>query len=191
MATYKIGFVRATRTVLFSIMPDTLPATFEGNAVTMLPDFVHAADNDSLPGQKHGYVHTIYNHVQEALYHTRESNGTQGAKSPDGIYDMQTITIEAHGDLAKANGLKARGLVIEEGATAPSAIKFLPEGNAAAATNFDFVSADTGVATVAATGVITAVVAGETTIKATLKDLRYSVVFPVTVTEPEEDPEDP
>lgn len=185
MSTFALGIVAATRVVLFAVAPDTLPATVESEPVISLGTFVHSDENSSIPGLSTGITHTIYHHVREALYHRAAADPAVSVMFPDGIYDMQSLTITPHGNIASSMSIKAPArLVIEEGDTETIAVKFKPSGAAAANTLFDFEIEDTDVATVDSAGEITAVAEGETVLHTVMKDSRFATKTRIVVTEP-------
>lgn len=183
MAIYRLGLLALSKTVLVAISPDTLPATVEGETVISLGTFDHTHDiGDNLPGQDFGPSHVVYHHVRETLYHRKASDPTETAKHPEGIYDMQSYDIVPHGPLASATGIKVLPVTATVGAAATAMpVKGLPTGTALNANTLNFVSADTAIATVAATGAVTGVAEGTTTIKVSTKDGRYVLVVPVMV----------
>lgn len=173
MSKLVLGYVKATGIFLVALNPDTLPATYGDPAtpVTALGNIDHTPVADGLPGHEHDVSHTIFHHVREVLYKRSAANPALTALFPDNITDMASIKIMRHGPLISAEGLKATDLVIVVGATAPIVTKYLPTGTVAVANKLTYVSSNPAVATVNASGVVTAVAPGTATISATVTGL--------------------
>lgn len=190
MSELALGYVAATNQFLVALSPDTLPNTYgvDDDPVTALGSIDHAPDDDDLPGHAHSDSHTIYHHVREALYHISAEDPDVPAKFPENITDMSSISIIKHGPLITAKGIRAADLVIEsEGAseTDTLVVQYLPSGDAVDNTTLTFVSDDPAVATVDASGVVTAVALGSTTITITVTGLTLSTTASVDIVAPE------
>jgi len=165
MSTYKIGLSADKKTVYVARGGDALPA----GATVAMTSFKHGETGDGV--DVHAANHVLYQDVQDALYRQK------------GIENMQAISIVTSGSLA-AKALTAAALAIVKLATKPIVIKYQPADVSAVNADFTFVSSDVTIATVASTGVVTAVKAGAATITATLKDDPTKTVnVAVTVTD--------
>lgn len=170
MTEYNIGLSNDRKKVYISLGSDDLP---EG-ASDVLDDFTHG-DDDSLNTWDGNHV--LYHHVRDALYH-------------EGILDMQRLEFITHGYLINSNGIVAdKTITVEEADSKTLSVKYLPSGDAAELTDFDYESSDVSIATVSASGVVLGVLEGSVEITITHKDteVAFTTKVPVTVTEPEEE----
>lgn len=177
MTTFKLGLSADKRTVY--VGKDTV--TFPGGGDTVaLPSFDHDESDD--PIHAHAGNHTLFHHVRDTLYKRHAADGSAGATHPFGIYNMQEIAITRYGAAILAESLSADAVTVADPGTVPLVVKYQPQDVAAANADFTFVSADPAVATVAATGVVTGVSNGTTTITITEKNGNKSVDVTVVIT---------
>ena len=169
MPTYKLGYVAATKTASVTLSPDALP----GGAVD-LGTFDHDTDD----------VDALYHHIRDVLYKRSSEDPSNAAGFPFNITGMGDISIVYYGDAIVAKFLTAAAITVVEAATDTIAIKYQPADADATNADFTFVSADEGVATVDAAGVVTGVAAGTTKITATHTNGGMSVVVDITVNAP-------
>lgn len=151
-----------------TVLSDALPAT----AGTTLTDVTHAkaGSTETADGvSDHPENHVLYHDIQDALYRQQ------------GIQNMQGISIVPSGALA-AEYLSGAALTVAAAATVQAVVKYQPADVTGVAEDFTYVSSDETKATVAATGVVTGVAAGEAVITATHKHTGQTVAIPVTVT---------
>jgi hypothetical protein len=137
-------------------LSDALPVT----AGTTLTDVTHeGADGAAATGDgvhDNPDNHVLYHDVQDALYRQQ------------GIENMQNISIVPSGALVAAS-LSAVALEIVDDLTDTVDILYQPGNVVAINADFTYVSSDVTKATVAATGVVTAVAIGECVITFTHK----------------------
>lgn len=167
MALFNLGYNGTTRVAPITLAPDALP----GGAVS-LGQFEYA-DGD---------IDTMYHHVRDALYGRSAADPSQTAGHPFNIIDMQGVSIERHGPGILAEYITAPAVTVAPLATQAIVLTYQPMATVATNAHFTFVSANPAVATVNASGVVTGVAAGSTTVTATRTNGGMSVVIPVTVT---------
>lgn len=176
MATYKIGINAAKTEVYIAAGSDALPA-----GAIALPSFEHG-NADPLGSIDN---HVLYHHVREALYHTKDADRTQGAMFPDGIYNLQNISIIKHGPILESTYIatSVADIDVVAAATATFTVKLQPADSATS--DFTAVSEDPAIATVAVnagTATVTGVAAGETVVTVTHSVTGFTREVPVTVT---------
>jgi uncharacterized protein YjdB len=168
MSNLNLRINTAQTIVWVTCLSDALPVT----AGTTLTDVTHeGADGSAATGDgvhDNPDNHVLYHDVQDALYRQL------------GLQNMQNISIVPSGALAGGQATAA-ALSIVEAATDTVDIVYADE---MAATNADWTyeSADELIATVASTGVVTAVAEGETVVTATHKHTGATVDCAITVT---------
>lgn len=168
MSNFNIGLSADSKTAYVTVLSDTLPA----EATNVLTDFTHAKPGatETADGvHDHPENHVLYHDVQDALYRQ------------EGIQNMQAISIVVSKALA-AESLSATPITINGAGTATIAIKYQPADVAAVNADFTYVASDPTKATVNASGVVTRVAAGSSTVTATHKHTGAVVVIPVTTT---------
>lgn len=176
MTTYKIGISADKATVYIAAGSDTLPA-----GSTALSSFDHGS-TDPIGSVDN---HVLFHHVREALYHTKAADLSSGAMFPDGIYNLQNISIKKHGPILTSTyiELSETDLEIVAEATDTFTVKLQPADSATS--DFTAVSEDETIATVAVTGgtaTVTGVAEGETIILVTHTVTGFTKEIPVTIT---------
>jgi hypothetical protein len=182
MATYKLELSAKDADkpgwdVFVAAGADALPGTG-----TSLGTVDHDAATDPL--DKYAGNHVAFHHVQEIVYKRLYPTGAAGAHPfwPYGFHDMSAIRIKRHGALMTATAVTAPAVTMAVAATATIVLKYDPGQVAAANADHTFVSSNTAIATVAATGVVTGVAPGGTVITVVNKFNGLRLEVPVTVT---------
>lgn len=159
MATTQIAYNATTKVVKLQ-MPGDAP----GDGFVDLGDVVHPDEVDVLEWSGN---HVLYHHVRDELYKEGEQN-------------MQAVTIT--GDRVTGLSIAPDTSAKTVGQTQQLTPTFTPA--TAYNRNLSYVSSDVEIATVDASGLITAVAAGEATITATSTDGGFTDTCVVTVTAP-------
>ena len=186
--------IRPGRDVFVAVGADTLPGTG-----TNLGTVDHAAGTDSL--HKYGANHTAFHHVRDVVYKRLASNPASvtppaqavppvgmysgpapGSMWPHGIHNYMDLRIKRHGPIMLSTGITAAPVTMAVAATATIAVKLQPGDVASAAADNEFLSANTAIATVAATGVVTGVAPGTTVVRIAHKYVGHITEANVTVT---------
>lgn len=183
MTTYKLA-ISGDKKKIF-IGKDTVTFPNVGGAPVSLGTFVH--DHSTDPVHAHAGNHTLWHHIRDILYKKKWENPAQAATHPEGIYNMQSLDIVRYGGAILATWLSAAPVGRAGAGTITPVVKYRYDGDAggvnAALTDFTWVSSDPTKATVnAATGVITYVDAGTTTITGTEVNGTKTISFVATLT---------
>lgn len=187
MALFRIGGNLANKVIVLALDPDTMPGTLAPyGTITSLGTFEHALvqseADDVIPGSKHGFVHALPEHVWEKLRLKSFSNLSTAKTAlqwPDALVDIENWKIVANGNFLTSTGMFTKNPVTltSGAATATLVTKHLPSGTTIPVAQLNFVSDNTGVATVSSIGVVTRVAAGVCRIKVTRKDGRFNDVL--------------
>lgn len=175
MTTYKIALSADKKTVYLAFGADTFPG-----GSTSLGTFVHDDDADLVHPNKDNHV--LFQHVRDILYKRKASDGGADAVHPNGIYNMQNISIVRHGPAINATYLTAAAVTAADPATVTAVVKYQPANVNANNNDFTWVSSDPTKATVSAAGVVTGVANGTSNITATHKHNGLEVTFVMTTT---------
>lgn len=167
MALYKYGYTVATRTAHVALSPEALP-----DGAVDLGTFTDLV-NDSK---------AIFHRIRDSLEKRLATAPATAARFPNNINDMAAVTISYAGNAIKAFSVKAAPVTMIVAATAAIVLKYQPTDATAVNSQFTFVSADTAIATVASTGVVTGVAAGSTYVTATRTNDGMTTQVMVTVT---------
>jgi hypothetical protein len=166
MARYQIAWKASTRQIAIQNYGDALPATYSN-----IGNFYHDQTEDNLgnnPEAGHPENHVFWHHVRDKLY-------------AQGVQDMASITIRIYPTSVLVSPDPWGAFLV--GATRQAYVAFTPANttNKAGA----WASSDPTKATVnAATGLVTAVAAGNTNISFTSTDGAKTDLVAVTVTAP-------
>lgn len=185
MTTLKLALSGDKKHVFVGKDTVTFPSTY--GAPIALPNFDHNESDD--PVHANGLNHVLFHHVRDTLYKRKRSDGSSGATYPNGIYNMQEISIDKFGAAIHAErlGITAVPNLDHSNNDGPTiAIKYFGKdladvGVAAVNADFNFVSATPAVATVSAGGVLDTVAVGTSVITITEKNGSLSYSFTVTV----------
>lgn len=160
MATYTVGFDPLTKTATIFQEGDSIPENAD-----IIGTFEHNDDEDPLGHEKN---HVFYHHVRDLLY-------------PLKVWDMQSVTILFDGsiDVSGVTLTPATASLIVGGtqqltATVTPAV--------ATNKNVSFTSSAPAVATVSATGLVTAVAEGTASIEVRTEDGEWTDTTEITVT---------
>jgi uncharacterized protein YjdB len=159
MPEYKVGYTPATGVAQVVTLGGTLP---EG--AIDIGNFVHTPDDDS-DGYDANKV--TYHFVRDLLYH-------------QGVLDMQRVKIMAGIHVTGISVGAATTSIAVEG-THQIVTTVLPAD--AQNKSLTYLSADTDVATVSSSGLVTGVAAGESVVTVTSVDGGFTATVTVTVTE--------
>jgi hypothetical protein len=168
MSTLKLALSGDLKHVFIGKDTVTFPSTY--GAPIALPNFDHNESDD--PVHAVAANHTLWHHIRDTLYKRKKSDGSTGATYPNGIYNMQEISIIKYGSALLAKWLSAADVTRAGAGTITPVIKYHETvddaGVNAVLADFSWVSATPEVATVnAATGIITYVGVGTSVITAT------------------------
>ncbi len=161
---FQLAFNATTKIATIQSKGDALPA-----GSSKIGEFVHEAPTDKL-GVTEAHNHVLYHHVRDLLYHQH-------------IYDMQAVEISLDSDFKAVTGVTALPNPITRvvGQTQQITPTVAPADASNKAVLYE--SANPARATVSASGLVTAVSAGSTTIRvASASDTTKYVDIPVTVT---------
>lgn len=167
MAKYQIAYHLATKTVTVQNLGDGLPA-----GANKIGEFEHADVETSLKDLEFDVNHVLFHHVRDALYHTNSRTGLavpDALQFPDNITDMAGITVLFDAEFIPLTGIALTPAGPATLTVAAPTVQLAVTPTPANATNktVTYVSSDPTKATVSATGLVTRVANGETTITAT------------------------
>lgn len=175
MSTFQIAYNATTKTATVQADGDVLP-----DGSIDIGSFDHDEETDPLGEDVN---HVFFHHVRDALYKRSVANPANVGFWPDNITDMASITIVIDTVLAVTGVTMTPATVeVEEGATTQLTVVIAPEE--ATDQGVTYVSSDPTKATVSATGLVTGVAAGETTITVTTDDGSFTDTTVVTVVAP-------
>ncbi|WVK89943.1 tail protein [Burkholderia phage vB_BpP_HN02] len=145
---------------------------------TKLGTFDHPDADDSL--SRNGDSHVWYHHIQEIMYHTKNSGAPIAGFFPESITNMQLLTIET--DIVRAEGLTVapKTANVAVAATQQLTPTFFPAGTTDKTVKYT--TSDATKATVNAAGLVTGVAVGTATITVTSNDGDFKDTAVITVT---------
>lgn len=165
--------------------PDTREAKVQLDGATPGAGFTRMGDFDH-PDLIYPDSLVMYQGVQKVLYRTKNSKPPVPAFFPDGITDMQRVSIvlDAAPVPVPVTGINAspNTITINEGATQQITAAVVPAN--ADNQGITYVSDAPATATVSATGLVTGVAAGSTNITVKTVDGGFEKIIPVTVEAP-------
>lgn len=172
MARYQIAYHKNTKHAVVQLYGDGLPANEGGQAYINIGDFYHQSAQDDLGDNPASSEigdenHVFYHHVRDALYKRSAANASNTAKFPENITDMASIkiTIDAVKNNVSIDVTPATKTLTVAAPTQQLTTAFTPSDSTDQ--RLTYVSSDPTKATVSATGLITRVANGSTTITVT------------------------
>ena len=189
MPQYQIAYHKNTKKVVIQLNGDVLPANIGGQSFINIGTFYHESsqdnlgDNPSLPGE--GVLaenHVLFHHVRDALYKRSAANASNTAAYPFNITDMSGITIEI--DNIKNNVSIDVTPATRTLTVASPTVQLVTAFTPADSTDkrLTYVSSDPTKATVNATGLVTRVANGSTTITVSTVEGNKQDTVAITVT---------
>jgi len=167
MPTYQIAYHKNTKKAVIQLSGDQLPATEGGQAYINIGTFVHADTEAAVADLEHDVNHVFYQHVRDALYKRSAANASNTAMFPNNITDMASITIlmDSIKNNVSISTTPATATLTVAAPTVQLVTAFTPTDSTNQA--LTYVSSDPTKATVNATGLVTRVANGTTTITVT------------------------
>lgn len=178
MPNYQIAFHLPTKHAVIQAAGDALPPNEGGVAYNNIGTFEHADTEAAIADLEHDVNHVFFQHVRDALYHVNAVTGLRvngTLQFPNNITDMAGLTITS--DVSGVELGAAFSLAVDE--TRQLAPTFTPP-ELENGQPIVYSSSDPTKATVSATGLVTAVAAGTSTITATVGGESDTVVVTVT-----------
>ncbi len=184
MATYQIAYHKNTKKAVIQFNGDALPAAEGGQAYINIGTFVHADVEAAVNDLEFDVNHVLFHHVRDALYKRSAANASNTAMFPDNITDMAGITITNDTTyVALVSFVLAPDPVTLTVASPTQQLTVTPTpGGASNPAIASWVSSDPTKATVSATGLVTRVANGTTTITATSEDGALTATLLITTT---------
>lgn len=162
LANFQVAWKASTREVTVQSLGDLLPSGAI-NAGTFSHDPVANETNDAVGS------HVLYHHVREALYFI-------------GVYNMQSLTIVVDSTYVALTSFVLAPSTVTLTVAATQQLTVTPTpGGASNTTITTWVSSVPAKATVSATGLVTAVASGTTTVTATSQDGALTATRLITV----------
>ena len=178
MANYQIAFHLRTMHAVIQAAGDAVPPAVGGTNYNVIGTFEHADIETALKDLEFDVNHVFFQHVRNALYHVSSITGLAVPNTlqfPDNITDMAGLRIST--DVGSIE--LGAAFSLEVGETKQLAPTFTPDGFGDDKV-VAYTSSDVTKATVSATGLVTAVAAGSSTITATVGGESDTVVVTVT-----------
>lgn len=167
MAKYQVAWNTTTRIATVQFAGDALPV-----GSTKIGEFDHTAtteEGNDIENYEFGPNHVLWHHVRDALY-------------KQGVQDMQRVRIDLDSDFVAVVSFTAVPATIGRTVGQTQQITHVWTPTNASNKKVTYVSSNPAVATVNASGLITAVAAGTATITSTAEDGGSSHTTVVTVT---------
>lgn len=182
MAQYQIAFNIATYVATIQMKGDALPAGSK-----KIGEFTHADIEPSINDLEFDVNHVLWQHVRDALYHTRASDGVSvpgTLQFPNNITDMAKVKLVLDVDYVALTGIAITpGTAVTLTVAAPTAQLGITKTPANASNGaVTWTSSDPTKATVSATGLVTRVANGNVTITATSEDGAKVATKAITIT---------
>ncbi len=178
MADYQIAFNNTTKVATIQAKGDALPASS-----VKIGEFVHADIEASINDLEFDVNHVFWHHVRDALYKRSAANPANTAMFPSNITDMSIVTLAVDTTYVALVSIVIAPGVVSLAPAATQQLTITPTPGGASNTAIaSWVSSDPTKATVSATGLVTAVATGSTTITATSVDGAKVATRTVTVT---------
>ncbi len=184
MANYQIAYNKAVKKAVIQSLGDALPANEASTAYVNIGTFEHADVEAAIADLEFDVNHVFYQHVRDALYKRSAANPAVTAMFPENITDMAGITIlQDTTYVALVSFVLAPDPVTLTVASPTQQLSVTPTpGGASNIAIASWVSSDPTKATVSATGLVTRVANGTTTITATSVDGALTDTLLITCT---------
>ena len=171
MPRYQVAYHKNTKHAQVQPYGDALPANEGGQAYVNIGDFYHDASQDNLGDNltetRFGENHALFHHVRDILYKRSAANPAVTAMFPNNITDIDRVMITW--DMVKNNVSISTTPATQTLTVAAPTIQLVTAFTPSDSTNqnLTYVSSDPTKATVSATGLVTRVANGTTTITIT------------------------
>ncbi len=189
MPRYQVAYHKNTKHAQVQSYGDVLPANEGGQAYVNIGDFYHDDDSsrddlgDNSTETRFGENHVFFHHVRDILYKRSAANPALTAMFPNNIIDIDRVTITV--DVVKNNvsisTTPATQTLTVDTPTVQLVTAFTPTDSTDQ--RLAYVSSDPTKATVSATGLVTRVANGTTTITVTTVEGAKTDTVEITCTD--------
>lgn len=185
MANYQIAFHLATKHAVIQLAGDALPANVGGTQYRNVGTFEHANVENGINDLEFDVNHVFFQHVRDALYKVNSHTGIRNNSTlqfPENITDMAglTISLDEIVNNISIDVTPATATLTVAAPTRQLATAFTPANSSDK--RLTYVSSDPTKATVSATGLVTRVANGTTTITITTVEGGKTDTVAITVT---------